>query len=160
MAELDFQDNNAIPDMAHMAQRFLEVVMQRTAQAQIGLIFQPKQDRRSKEYFLEAIIKFRRLIGGYPVRLHVHASPRGSLLNVGYTVATDDGGPFANLTQGNAWEDSMRRAVVLRPENQRELAVIIDSFTQAVYVPTVRDLLDAAEAQRRPLGGGGFVGNR
>jgi hypothetical protein len=160
MAELDFQENNTIPGMAHMAQRFLEVIVQRAQEAQIGLDFQPKQNRRSKEFFLEAIIKFRgRLMGGYPIRLHVHSSPRGQLLNVGYVIASDDGGPLANLTWGNSEEDLMRRRVNLRPENQRELAIIIDSFNQAVYVPTVRDLMDAAEAQRRPLGGGGFLGN-
>jgi len=161
MAELNFQENNAIPGMAHMAQKFLEVIKTRADQADIGLAFQPKQNRRTKEYYLEAVITFRGLLGsGYPIRLQVHSSPRGQLLNVGYQVATDESNAFAaNLNWGTQLEDSMRRNRNLKPENQRELAIIIESFNQAVYVPTVRDLVDAAEAQRRPQGAGGFLGN-
>ena len=96
---------------------------------------------------------------GYPIRLQVHSSPRGTLLNVGYNVAMDEANAFAaNLTWGNQLEDSLRRGQNLKPENQRELAITIESFNQAVYLPTVRDLVDAAEARQRPQGTGGFLG--
>ena len=63
MAELNFQDNNAIPGMAHMAEKFLQVIKQRSDENQIGLDFQPKQERKTKELFLEATIKFRSILG-------------------------------------------------------------------------------------------------
>ncbi|MFR9805633.1 hypothetical protein ACL02T_25605 [Pseudonocardia sp. RS010] len=161
MAELNFQENHAIPGMAHMAMTFLQVVKTRTDEAGIGLEFQPKQDRRTKDYHLEAVIKFRGLLGsGHPIRLQVHSTPRGGMLHVGYTVATDEMPQFmVNLNAGNARENAMRQNLNLRPENQRELAITIDSFEQLVYVPTVQDLVDAAESARGAHGGAGFVGN-
>lgn len=159
---LEFHDNNAIPGMSHMATKFLQVIKQRADEAQIGIDLQPKQDRKTQEYFLEAVIKFRALLGsGYPIRLRVHATPRGSLLHVGYMVSTDEMPAFQwAISDGNKFEDAMRSGVNMKPENQRELTIIMDSFQQAVYGPTVRDLLAAAEASRRPQGGAGFLGNQ
>ncbi|MFC5947923.1 hypothetical protein ACFQH9_06515 [Pseudonocardia lutea] len=161
MAEVNYQENNAIPGMAHMATTFLQVVKSRTDEAGIGLDFQAKQNRRSGDFHLEAVIKFRALLGsGHPIRLQVHSTPRGGMLHVGYTVATDEmPGFMAALSASNAAENAMRHNLNLRPENQRELAILVDSFVQAVYVPTVRDLLDAAEAAQGSRGGSGFVGN-
>lgn len=161
MADLEFQDNNAIPGMAHMAERFLQVIKQRSEENQIGLDFQPKQDRKTKELFLEATIRFRSLVGGYPIRIRVHSTPRGNLLHVGYALITDSmSGWQASLSTGAAMEDSWRHNVNMKPENQRQLMIIMDSFAQAVYLPTVSDLVSAAEANRRPQGGSGFLGHQ
>ena len=169
MAELNFQDNNSIPGMAHMAQKFLEVIKNRADEAQIGLDFEPKQDRRTKELYLEAVISFRALLGrGYPIRLQVHAAPRGNervnVLNVGYSVSTDEAAMsdrFASsVNWGSALEESWRSNVNLNPENQRQLQILVDTFCQLVYVPTVQDLLDAASATRPPGSDGGFLGIR
>jgi hypothetical protein len=165
MAELNFHDNNTIPGMGHMATKFLQVIKNRADEAQIGLSFQPKQDRRSKEVRLEAVITFKSLVGrGQPIRLQVHASPRGNMLNVGYSVTTDQDGAFdqfmGNVNWGTGLEQSMRNNINLRPDNQRELQIIVDSFSQGVYVPTVQDLLDVTQAQRRPDDSGGFLGIR
>lgn len=162
MADLDFQDNNAIPGMAHMAERFLQVIKQRSDEEQIGLDFHPRQDKQTKEIFLEATVKFRSFGGGgYPIRIRVHSTPRGKLLHVGYAVVTDSmSGWQASLGRGNALEDVRAHNVNMRPENQRQLMILLDSFAQAVYGPTVSDLINAAEANRRPQGGSGFLGNQ
>lgn len=160
MAELNFQDNNAIPGMAHMAEKFLQVIKQRSDANQIGLDFQPKREKKTKEVFLEATIKFRSIIGGYPIRVRVHSTPRGNLLHVGYSVVTDEMNAFAaSINRGSAFEDVVRHNINMKPENQRQLTITMDSFAQAVYIPTVRDLMNAAEERQRPQGGSGFLGN-
>lgn len=161
MGQLEFQDNNAIPGMAGMAERFLQVIKQRSDENQIGLDFQPKQDRKTRELFLEAVVRFKsRFVSGYPIRIRVHAVPRGNLLHVGYSVVTDEVNRFvANINSGNALDDAMKRDLNFRPENQRELTILMDSFAQAVYVPTVQDLMAAAEAARGRQSGQGFLGS-
>lgn len=156
MAELEFQDNNAIPGMADMAQTFLNVIKERTDQSGIDLQFKPKE--RRKEIFLEARIQFGRVLSGLPIVIRVHATPVGKLLNVGYAVTTEGQQMFGGLTKADAGWDDFKRSINLRPENQRLLQITIDSWVTAVYQPTIMDLVSAAEARTQPRGGQGFLG--
>ncbi len=169
MADLEFQDNNAIPGMADMAQTFLQVIKDRTDQSGIGLEFKPKE--RRGEIFLEARIQFGRVLSGLPIMIRVHSTPVGTLLNVGYAVTTEGQQPGLPLLSGlpvpsviargqqmDANWDDFKRSINLRPENQRQLQITIDSWVTAVYRPTINDLVSAAEAKSQPHGGQGFLG--
>lgn len=148
---LEFEDRNDIAGMGHMAQRFLEVIKNRSDERVIGLEFQPRQNRRTKELFLEATIRFKSLMGdGNPMRIRVYSRTRGLDLHVGYTVITDEINDWQiAMWRGNALADSIRTSVTRRPDNQRKLADLMDAFVRAVYLPTIRDLESAAHAQRR-----------
>jgi hypothetical protein len=169
MAELEFQDNNTIPGMSDMAQTFLNVIKDRTDQSGIDLQFKFKERRR--EIFLEATIQFGRILSGLPIVVRIHSKPVGTLLNVGYAVTTEGQQPglppFSGLPvpaviargkQADADWDDFKRGINLRPENQRQLQITIDSWVTAVYQPTLMDLVAAAEARSQPRGGQGFLG--
>ena len=169
MAELEFQDNNAIPGMADKAQTFLQVIKERTDKSGIDLHFTYKE--RRGEIFLEARIQFGRVLSGLPIVVRVHSTPVGTLLNVGYAVTTEGQQPgipglsalpvpavIARGMQADADWDDFKRSINLRPENQRQLQITIDSWVTAVYRPTINDLVSAAEAKSQPHGGQGFLG--
>lgn len=169
MAELEFQDNNAIPGMADMAQTFLQVIKERTDKSGIDLQFKYKQ--RRGEIFLEANIQFGRILSGLPIVVRVHSTAVGQLLNVGYAVSTEGQQPglpslgvlpvpsaLARAKQADADWETFRHNINMRPENQRQLQITMDSWVTAVYRPTVQDLVSAAEARSQPHGGQGFLG--
>ncbi len=156
---LQDQFEELIPGAAQHAMAFLGVIQQRAASEGIGLDFVPqedKSDRNSRRTVMVAKIVFGGSFAkGAPIKVIVFSVPVGSSLQVGWQLTEEE---LSSLLMNSYYAIRMHDARQMRnvkPENQRKLSGMLSAFHQAVFLPTVYQLVEATEGTR---GGAGFLG--
>jgi hypothetical protein len=147
-----------IPGAGDKGKTFLQVITDRAAQENLGLVFIPKQVKKSDQVVLEASIQF----GGTfskaaPMKLVVHADPVGNSLQVGWQLASTVSA-FNQYTPRGRMNQAKMEDRAMSPENQRKMSGILTAFHKAVFLPVLGMLVDAVQTSSRPQGGGGFLG--
>lgn len=157
----DLQDSfeELIPMAAEKADTFLNVILQESQKHDLGLIFQPKNIRKTQQVVLEAPIKFGNIVArGATIKVVVHAEPVATALQVGWQLTEDSGSQtFAMLSDNYAYKMAKKRDRNLKPENQRKLMATLQGFHKIIFLPVMQMLIEAVEQTSRPQGGG-FMG--
>jgi len=161
VAELEDHYQEVVPFAADKASMFLAVIRERGNEAGLGLTFELKQDRKSKQFTLEAPIQFKRLLSsGTPQRVVVFAEPVGQMLSVGWQL-TSQGISTALTSRSDrlAYSQAKMDHFNAKPENVRARQAMLVGFHQMVFQPTLHQLVEAVERTRSSgPNGAGFLG--
>ena len=159
MADLVDHFQEVVPNAADKADMFLSVVRDRANQAGLGLNFEPKQDRKSGAFTLQAKVTFKRMMTtGKDQIIVVFAEPTGAMLSVGWQLTQQSDNWLANFSQNVAYSEAKRDLVNMRPENVRALNAMLVGFHNSVFMPTLHQLVEATGGAGGSAAGPGFVG--
>jgi hypothetical protein len=161
MADLQDQFQEVVPFAADKAGVFLNVIRDRGNEAGLGLTFEPKQNRKTKLFTLEAKVQFKSFMqSGKPQSVVVFAEPTGQMLSVGWQLTSQSSSStLASLSDSYAISEMKRERHNMKPENVRALQAMLVGFHKMVFMPTLHQLADAVDrSQSGPSGGSGFLG--
>lgn len=158
MADLVDHFQEVVPNAADKAGAFLNVVLDRANNANLGLTFEPKQDRNTKAFTVQAKVTFKRMLTtGKEQSIVVFAEPTGSLLSVGWQLTSQADNWFSNFSENVAYSEAKRDLINQRPENVRALNAMLAGFHNTVFMPTLHQLVDATGGSG-PAPSSGFLG--
>lgn len=158
MQELEQSFDEVVPGAAAKSGMFLQVVLERAQQEDIGLNFVAKELRKTKQVVLEAPIQLGgKLLSASPMKLIVYADPIGSSLQVGWQLTEQSVHTSMLAFDSIASAQASRSNRNYTPEAQRKLNGILNAFHSVIFVPVLGLLVDAMQQQnQRPSGG--FLG--
>jgi hypothetical protein len=159
VADLVDHFQEVVPNAAGKAGMFLNVIRERANSANLGLTFEPKHDRKTKAFTLQARITFKRMLTtGKEQIVVVFAEPTGSLLSVGWQLTQQGDNWLASISENVAYSEMKRDMVNVRPENVRQMNAMLAGFHNTVFMPTLHQLVDATGGAVGPAPESGFLG--